>query len=226
MEISSAVEAIIWDLDGTLLDSFDIFQKALSDVASSFDIPMPDRSTLAANYHGSLEITIQAVLQIPDEQLLEEVIAAFLEEQGDYYDVPNECLYKDALQLTERIAALGLPQFLITNRTHNGRGSASPRNIIENSVLQTVISEIICRDDTEVHKPDPAVAWPLLEKYSLDPRSILVIGDQHVDAELARNLGCQAVIVGRNGQSPHLETIPHWQSFATSVTSLDEVAFS
>ena len=226
MEISTAIEAIIWDLDGTLLDSFDIFCKALSEVAESFDIPMPEHSLIAANYHGSLETTIQATLQIPDAVLLGEVIAEFLDAQGEYYDEPDNCLYPDALKLVQRINRLGLPQFLITNRAHDGRGSASPREIIANSQLEGIISEIVCCDETLAHKPDAAVAWPLLEKYSLDPRAVLVIGDQHVDAELARNLGCQAVIVGRTGLTPHLESIPQWQLFTTVVRSLDAVVLS
>lgn len=226
MEISSRVEAIIWDLDGTLLDSFDIFFNSLSEATALLELPLPSRETVIANYHGSLEDSIQAALGLPTGALLTNIVDEFLEVQHDYYEDANSHLFTDALDLAQRAARVGLQQFIITNRHHAGRGLASPRSIVEQSDLQGIISDIICGDETASHKPDAAVAWPLLEKHSLDPHSVLVIGDQHVDAELAHNLGCQAVIVGRIAQSPHLETVPNWQSFTTAVSSLDSVTLS
>lgn len=226
MQISAAVEAIIWDLDGTLLDSFDIFMTVLADAAAQYDTTVPDREVVLRNYHGSLEASIKAVLQIDDGPLLTNILDEFLDIQNEYYELPNDHLFTDALELAKQADRAGLKQFIITNRFHDQCGAASPRAIVEDSDLQPLISEIICGDETKDHKPDAAVAWPLLEKYSLDRRSVLVIGDQHVDAELARNLGCQAVIVNRHGLEAHLDAIPHWQAFATSVTSLDSVVLS
>ncbi len=226
METSSSVEAIIWDLDGTLLDSFDIYFNCLSEATTVMELPSPNRDTVIANYHGSLEDSIQAALGLPVGPLLASIIDEFLAVQHDYYEDPNGHLFSDALGLVKRAAQVGLAQFIITNRRHAGRGLASPRSIVGRSDLHGLIDGIVCGDETDAHKPDAAVAWPLLQRHSLDPRSVLVIGDQHVDAELARNLGCQAVIVGRTAQSPHLETIPDWRSFATSVNSLDTVKLS
>lgn len=187
------------------------------------DLPLPNRDTIIANYHGSLNDSIQAVLGLPTGILLTAVIDKFLELQKGYYEDPNSHLFADALGLVNRAAQVGLRQFIITNRHHAGPGLSSPRSIVRRSDLYRFIDGIVCGDETVAHKPDAAVAWPLLQRHSLNPRSVLVVGDQHVDAELARNLGCQAVIVGRTTRSPHLETIPDWQSFATSVNSLDAV---
>lgn len=225
MEVSNAVEAIIWDFDGTLLNSFDIFYSVLSVSTQMNNVAMPGRDVIALNYHGSLEHSIKSSLGLADGDLLDAVHEDFLEVQENYYDEPSDHLFPDALQLADTAARSGLRQFIITNRFHSGRGTASPRKIVAATQLNRLIDDIICGDETSVLKPDPAVAWPLLERYGLVPSSVLVIGDQHVDAELARNLGCQAVIVGREGQSSHLETIPNWQSFATSVTSLNAIRF-
>lgn len=225
MEISNAVEAIIWDFDGTLLNSFEVFYSVLSTSAEMNDLTMPGRDVIARNYHGSLEHSIKASLGLADGNLLDAVHDDFLVVQEDYYNEPSDHLFPDALKLASIAARAGLRQFIITNRFHGGRGTASPREIVAATQLNKFIDDIICGDETPILKPDPAVAWPLLERYSLDPSSVLVIGDQHVDAELARNLGCQAVIVTRERQSSHLETIPNWQSFATIVPSLDAIRF-
>jgi len=37
----------------------------------------------------------------------------------------------------------------------------------------------------------------------------VVIGDQFVDAQLARNIGARAILVRRNGDIPHLDTLLH-----------------
>jgi hypothetical protein len=51
-----------------------------------------------------------------------------------------------------------------------------------------------------------------------------MIGDQHVDAEFARNLSIRAVLACRDGlEPPHMDNLGDWRSFVTTVRSLDEV---
>jgi len=48
-----------------------------------------------------------------------------------------------------------------------------------------------------------------MERYQLTPAEAVVIGDQFVDAQLARNIGARAILVRRNGDIPHLDTLLH-----------------
>lgn len=223
MEITANTKAIIWDLDGTLLDSFEIYANVLAEALVLHQLPLPERSVLLTNFHGTLEDSIATALSLTDDKRLAAILSDFLVAQKQYYQVPDKHLFTDAVKLATRAAAAGLQQFVITNRTHTNRGSASPRHIIEHSRLAGAINDFVCSDENAFHKPDSRVALPLLARYGLQPSQVVVIGDQHVDAELAQNLGTRAIIVVRGEQSPHLDNINNWRHFTTVVTSLNKI---
>lgn len=67
MKAFVGVEAIVWDLDETLIGSFDLFTGIIKDLADKFDLPMPSREAMLDNYHGSLEDTLRKTFNIYDE---------------------------------------------------------------------------------------------------------------------------------------------------------------
>ena len=57
-----------------------------------------------------------------------------------------------------------------------------------------------------------------------DSANVLVIGDQFVDAEFARNLKGRAVLICRDGEPVHLDRLSDgWEDHVDIVKSLDEV---
>ena len=216
------IRTIVWDLDGTLIDSFELFQEILTDALKGFDLILPSRETMLHNFHGSLEETIANVLDIEGDVLMA-VIDAFLEVQAPHYKQVEHLVHGDASSLAKRAHARGIGQIIVTNREHEGRGEASPISITKRSSFKDYIKTVVSGDNSPYRKPDARA----LEKLTMES-GILVIGDQFVDAEFARNLGGQAILVNRHTEDiAHLERLgADWQSFVTVVKSLDEVDFS
>ncbi len=79
-----------------------------------------------------------------------------------------------------------------------GRLNASPRSIIERSKLNGIIDMVICGDDSQHRKPHPEVIAPLINGGEIVPERTVVVGDQFVDAEFARNIGSKALVVSRS----------------------------
>ena len=223
MEIDKNVSTIIWDLDGTMIDSFEVYAALLAQAAQQNDLPVPERKVIVANYHGRLADSISNTLGLSNEQQLNRVVSDFIFAQKTVYDDPEEHLFPDSVRLANRAYASGLRQLVVTNRHHEGAGSASPRAIVGDSCLRSIMSEVVCGDDTPFCKPNPEVVLPKLRNYSVKSGEVVVIGDQHVDAELARNLGARAIIVGRQGVPPHLATLPNWESYVSYTETLDTV---
>jgi HAD superfamily hydrolase (TIGR01549 family) len=225
MKLDASTKTIIWDLDGTLIDSFEIFTEILAEVVVLHSMKMPDRALMVANYHGSLEDTISTVLALSDATILDQVVTDFLHLQQNYYEWPDEHLLEDARSLSKRAKAAGLQQIIVSNRAHEGRGNASPRHIVEHSELADLIDYIVCGDEVEKRKPDAHVLDQVIKDLGFKPEDCLVIGDQFVDAQLAQNIGASAVLVSRGpDEIVHLEKLDKdYKDWLTIVKSLDKI---
>ncbi len=124
--------------------------------------------------------------------------------------------------LAQQAAKKDIDQLLVTNRAHADRGNASPRAIIAATVLADCIHEIHPGDEVSQRKPDKASVGDWMEKHSILPEKLVVIGDQFVDAQLAINIGARAILIERHGEIPHLQTITGNEGLIV-VKSLDEI---
>lgn len=214
------VKGIIWDLDGTLIDSFAIFEGILAQVVEEKGLVMPTSEMIMHNYHGSLEDSIGNSLGISSINELEAVVESFLSKQNDYYTGDlNSHLFSDALDLAQAAARKNLEQVIVTNRAHKNRGFASPRHIIASTMLAECIQEVRTSDEVDFKKPDKRALGDWLDRHNLSPESVIVIGDQAVDAKLASNLGMRAVLVKRG-----IDKIPHFTPETNSdVLIVDEL---
>lgn len=223
--VTAEAKSIIWNLDGTLIDSFGIYIEVLAEILPQYGRSMPPEQILIENYHGSLTDTISNVLGGVEPDELESIIQDFLQAQNGHYEIIDHHFYPDALELAKRAHSKGLFQAIVTNRNHMGRLNASPLSIVERSVLSGLIDTVVCGDDSEHRKPNPAVVDALRAGGKIIAEETVVIGDQFVDAELARNLGTKAILVNR-GATPiaHLDRLGrNWQNDVQIVRSLDEV---
>lgn len=226
MIILEEIQAVAWDMDGTLLDSFGILRAVTEEVCVEMGKPVPAIEVFQQNFHGSLNDSLKAILGLQTDDELSQVLEHFLHFQNGHYEDLNGHLYVDALDLSERAASLGIPQIVLTNRAHEGRGLASPRSIVARSILAGHIDEVRCGDDPSGHvKPNPAVVRDWLVRHDVDPTKFLVVGDQNVDARLAIALRSRAVLVQRTDEPiHHLDQLPDgWEAHVDIVRSLDEV---
>jgi phosphoglycolate phosphatase-like HAD superfamily hydrolase len=219
------VKGIVWDLDGTLLDSFVIFERVIADVVKESGHTMPSNKYMTENYHGSLEETIERILGIKTPEELDKTLATFLEKQEHHYAGDLEIhLFKDATNLARQAAEQGVHQLLVTQRKHAVSGSASPKFIVAATFLADYIHEVYPADEVEFSKPHKSAMGDWIERHELSPDKVLVIGDQFVDAQLAINIGARVILVKRNGEIPHIDRFSEQeQESITIVDSLEHI---
>ncbi len=218
-------KTVIWDLDGTLLNSFDLFVEITTAIFKRDGVSVPEHYEFLKHFHGTLEDTFRALAPSLDEVGLKKLTATFLIEQNDHYATVEHHLYKDAVSLGRRLKAKGVRQLIVTNRAHTGRGNASPIHIVQNSSLIDFIDHVVTGDDGVHRKPKPAVIDQFLRDGVVEPGSTTVIGDQFVDAEFAHNLQAQAILVDRTRTGiTHLERLGNGLAGRVAIVdSLNEV---
>jgi len=218
----------VWDFDGTLLDSAKLQESVLTEVLERRGMPVPPHEVFALNYHGRLIDSIQAICGAEGD-MLQEIYEDFIQSEEHHYQRPDDLYFPDALNLLRRNHAAGLKQIIVSNRPHHSDGRlGSPRNLAKRRPLATLIDATVCGDDNAFHKPDARMLDAAERQCGLRRVEVIVIGDQFVDAELAHNLGVQAILVARAGkQIPHLEKLPDgWEASVQIVSTLNEVAFT
>lgn len=225
--MTESIKTILWDLDGTMLDSFGILKDILGEIVPVHGLSLPADAEMRTHFHGSLVESIANIVRLEvDNETVGQILSEFLHVQNDHYDVIEDHLLDDAVRLARKAHKLGLTQIVVSNRDHLNRLNASPRSIVQRSELKHYMSHVISGDDSEHRKPLPAVLGKLLTDGTVVPNETLVIGDQFVDALFAKNIDARAIIVNREGSElAHLEKLgDDWQSFAQIVSTLDEVS--
>ncbi len=224
-KITFAVSGLIWDLDGTLMDSVQLKEVVLNGVLNRRGLPTPTHQQYLNTSGGRMLETIQNLTGLTGS-LLQDVYDEFIGSEEHYYEQPESLFFTDALLLMRRARRAGLTQILISNRPHyNDARLGSPRNLANRLPLAGYMDAVVCGDDHDYYKPDPRVLERVEAGLGLVRSELLVVGDQHVDIALACNLGAQAVVVSRNGETlDHLDELPAgWESTVQIVTSFKDV---
>lgn len=227
-EIASDIQTIVWDLDGTILDSFGIYRDCLNEVLRKLGRSEIHEQIFRNNHHGFIEDSIANVLreagQATTKIELAEIISQFYALDNAYIADVDRHLFEDAIDLSKRAHEAGKRQLMVTNRPHGtNRGNGSPRNLVASSRLHDFMSDILCGDDSDFRKPYREFLEARFGTDLAGLGKIIVIGDQFVDAEFARNIGCNAILVTRADKIAHLEHLDNWQEYVQVVSSLRDV---
>lgn len=170
----------IWDLDGTLIDSYEVFLEALSESFANFNLPF-DRETVYNFIKG------QSVNALPKEQPV-----PFQEIKEDF--TTNSTAKNDKIKLMVGAKAVldwtqkeKIQNFIYT---HKGKNAYDLLNQLE---IFPYFLEIVTSENGFKRKPHPEAINYLLEKYKLNPEETYYIGDRILDIEAAHNSGIHSI---------------------------------
>jgi phosphoglycolate phosphatase len=182
------VKALVFDLDGTLIDSKQDLVVAVNATLRSLgrqELP----ADLVASYVGSgAPVLIQRALgDSPDSEEFQRALQFFLA----YYEqhkLDFTCAYPDVRQALEQLR--DIPMVVLTNKPVN----ISVR-ILEDLGLASFFQAIYGGNSFPTKKPDPLGANTILARLRVAPREAVMVGDSEVDVQTARNAGMISAIV-------------------------------
>jgi phosphoglycolate phosphatase-like HAD superfamily hydrolase len=179
------VEAILFDWDGTLVDSLGAFHVANAAVMTSFDLPF-DEAVYRRNYVPDWR-QMYLRLGIPADRL-DEANALWETTFGGNSDlVVAVAGVADALA---RLRAVGAALGIVT---------AGHRDVVEPQLERTGLAPLlpirVFGDDLPVHKPDPAPLRRALELagHGHRPSTSIYVGDAPTDMQMAVTAGARGV---------------------------------
>jgi len=182
------VKALLFDLDGTLIDSKrDLVQSVNATLRQMGRAELPE--DLVASYVGSgAPILISRALgESASEEERHRALRFFLAHY-DAHKLDFTTEYPGVRETLEKLR--GLPMAVLTNKPVR-----VSKKILDGLGLATYFRMVYGGNSFETKKPDPLGAKKILEELSAAPAEALMVGDSEVDVQTARNAGMISAIV-------------------------------
>ncbi|MFN0154844.1 MAG: HAD-IA family hydrolase [Gaiella sp.] len=184
---------VLFDLDGTLIDSGSIIVASMRHAARTVLGVDPD------------EVEIRAAIGGPGLRWqMEQLAPDRADELVEVYRAHNEPLHSElrafdeVLELLPLLRAQGRRLGIVTAKRRATVGLAFGRF----PVLEELTEILIASEDTERHKPDPEPILAALYALGGEPADAAYVGDSPFDVTAARAAGVLAVAVGWGGIHP------------------------
>jgi len=179
--------AVVFDLDGTLIDSRRDITTAINRTRSELGLPpLALEQVVTMVGEGARRLIERALPERPDQ--VDQALQRYLEH---YWKV---CLdtTRPYPGIAEMLAALAdrYPLALLSNK-----GEALSRHILDGLGLSRFFRETLGGDSLATRKPDPTGLRLLAERLKTPAERLLLVGDTWIDAETARNAGCAFALV-------------------------------
>jgi len=191
--IASRFDTVIYDLDGTLIDSAKDMQVAVSRVLADHGLPPVSEDDVRIFMGQGSKVTMGKAFAKHGKSLDEEALSAVTREFVRYYEadpVSHTSAFPGVAEVVARFARLGLKQGVCTNKFER-----PSRMILEHLKLMPPIADVAGADTFPVRKPDPKHILMLIERMGSSPQRAVMIGDSIHDVEAAHGAGLPAVLV-------------------------------
>jgi phosphoglycolate phosphatase len=213
------IEAVIFDLDGTLVNTLGDFQVALHRTMADLDLPPVSNALIEQTIGKGSEHLIRSLLahQIarPDVKSAGQACAALKVEalfdrawqryQHHYLAINGQFanVYPGVAEVLNDLAAKDMPMACLTNKP-----LAFAQALLKDKSLTSFFGPVFGGDSFERKKPDPLPLLKTCEALGTTAARTLMVGDSSNDAHAAHAAGCPVVLVtyGYNHGQPVQDT--------------------
>lgn len=181
---ASSIHAVLFDLDGTLLDTASDLILALNTLLKSKNKPpiaLDDARNIASQ--GSLALTRYGFPEITNETEFKQLRLEFLQHYANSICI-NTSLFDGMNELLQNIESKNIPWGIVTNKPG---WLTDP--LLEQLALSSRVACVVSGDTLPVRKPHPDPLLLACEKMNLSPHHTIYIGDDPRDIHAGNAAG-------------------------------------
>ncbi len=185
MPVLQTIRGVIFDLDGTLLDTLEDIATAFNRILARHGLPLhPLEAYRRFVGDGACALARRA---LPDSwRTLERIAACSREYIAAYRDLAPVSArpYPGIPELLDGLATLNLPMAVLSNKSHDNTLSC-----VASLLARWHIAPVLGLRDNVPRKPDPAGALEIARHLSLPPAGMVFVGDTAIDMQTAKAAG-------------------------------------
>jgi len=189
-----SVKAVLFDLDGTLLDTAPDLVVAANAMLAELALPALDAQKIKNFIGGGIANLVKRSLAAsiefePESQLLERALTIY--EKHYAKGMLNQTRpFAGVVEGLQAMRAQGLRLACVTNKAER-----FARPLLDVTGLLDYFDLLVCGDNLPKKKPDPLPLRHAGEHFGVEPREMLLIGDSPLDTQAARAAGCHIFCV-------------------------------
>jgi pyrophosphatase PpaX len=184
------IKAIIFDVDGVLIDSFKANLKFFTDLMPKFGYPAPTKEEYMAIFHMPMIDVIKTLSKSQSNEEIEKMYKAGMSREIDYnlllLKMPDQA--KETIQTLSKKYKLGIVTGRIRKSVFEGSDLAR---------LKKCFKVVVAYEDTVNHKPDPEPLLLAAEKLAVFPKECVYIGDAENDIAAARAARMKSILYSK-----------------------------
>lgn len=182
-------KAIIFDMDGTLLNTINDIGEAVNRVLAANSLPLHQ----LADYRffvgeGAKQLIEYALPEgVKDEAFILACLDQFFKEYDKTWNQQTQ-LYPAIASMLDRLEALSIRKSILSNKPDRFTKTCAA-HYLKNWTFESIVGY------SELHpkKPDPAGALQISSELGIRPAEIMFVGDTKIDMQTARNSGMTPV---------------------------------
>lgn len=178
-------EAILFDLDGTLIDTVDDIGDAANRVLSNRGFPIYPISTYYQFIGEGVKVLFTRALpqEKRNEDLINTCLKEFVEDYRRNYDVKSKP-YDGIPEMLNALNVRGLKLAILSNKP-----DPITKDCVTSLLSNWDFDVVFGQRDSVPRKPNPQAALEIAEKLSISPSDFLYLGDTAVDMKTAVSAG-------------------------------------
>lgn len=181
-------KAIIFDLDGTIIDSIDDLGDSMNAMLANNGYPTHSIENYITWVGNGARLLLQRALpDVKDEALQQKYLKEFLAVYATNYNVKTK-IYEGVAEFLDFLVRQNIQITILTNKPH-----AETQKIANDYLTPWPFEMILGQREAFPKKPDPQVALKMASDLNLRPSEMLFIGDSATDIKTAVAAGMKPI---------------------------------